>query len=117
MPTQSFSGTAIARYFLHSSLVGTRRLYCCGYRGEDGTSRSAHWPHVAYFCPKCGEIWGREVLTYQFDYAPLPDAVWVIESRRCAKHGDGLFLTGKLLEDCSDELLRRELSVLLSHYP
>jgi len=112
----SLSGIAVARYFDAGTCVGTRRLYCCGYRDTDGASHSAYWPHTAYFCPHCGEIWGREVLSHQFNYAPIPNTPWVLETRRCRKHGDGMFLTGKLLEDCSTELLQREFSILLNQY-
>lgn len=110
------SGTAVVRYFDFSTFVGTREMYCCGYRGTDGTPHSALWPHIAYFCPHCGEVWGREVLAYKFTYSPIPPERWMVETRRCAKHGDGLFLTGKDLDNCSPELLRRELSLLFNQY-
>ena len=112
----SLHGTARVRYFDHGSPVGEREAYCCGYSDTAGESHSAYWPHIAYFCPYCGEIWGREVLIPQFSYQPIPQQPWVIESRRCAKHGDGLFLTGKPLDNCSPELLRREALLLLNRY-
>lgn len=115
----SVDGKAIIRYFEGSSFVGSRESYCCGYAAADGTRSSAYWPNTAYFCPNCGEIWGRAVYDYQFAYQPIPQAPWVVESRRCPQHGDGYFLSGiggPNLLSCSRELLAREALLLcLSH--
>ena len=107
-------GIAIAQYFSGASLVGTRETYLIGYAREDGTSHSGYWPHTAYFCPMCGEIWGRELLLPQFSYTPIPKTLWVTETRRCVRHGDGKFLTGKPLEKCSHDLIKREFTILLN---
>lgn len=114
--SQLLSGTSLVRYFDSGSYVGSREQYSCGYRTASGEVHSAYWPNTAYFCPHCGEVWGREVLTHRFNYSPIPDRPWVVESRRCPKHGEGLFLTGKLLDTCSPELLRREFLILCNLY-
>lgn len=108
-------GKALVTYLEHGVLVGTREMYCCGYSPTSGKSISAYWPHTAMFCPVCGEIWGRVIYNYQFQYLPTPTlSPWVIEIRRCLTHGDGQFLVG--LDDhllsCSPDLLRREYLVL-----
>ena len=105
-------GIAEVQYFEHDSFVGTRRMYCCGY-SEAGKSYSAFWPHTAYFCPKCGDLWGRAIYSYQFDYQPIPRSSWVVESRPCVGCGDGQFLYAQSLEGCSPPLLLRELAALL----
>lgn len=118
-PDYPHCGNAVVQYWEAGTLVGSRTQYCAGYSPTEGEHRSAFWPHTAYFCPKCGEIWGRETLNYQFQYSPIPDASWVIETRRCAAHGDGQFLVGKdaHLTSCSPDLLRREYLVLTQGIP
>jgi hypothetical protein len=117
-------GNAIAAYFEGSTLVGQRTMYCCGYAPSEDVHISAFWPHTAYFCPVCGEIWGRLIMNYQFQYSPSPNLAgtsWAVESRRCAAHGDGQFLTGfreaRDLQHCSTDLLRREYFVLSQGLP
>ena len=34
-----------------------------------------HWRHIAYFCPECGEVWGK----LRFDCADR----WIIEMGYC----------------------------------
>jgi hypothetical protein len=107
-------GNATVQYFEGSTFIGTREVYCCGYAKSDGTRTSAFWPHTAYFCPHCGEVWARAIYDHHFDYQPIPQASWVVETRRCPIHGDGLLLTGYLsdLTQCSRELLAREALLL-----
>jgi hypothetical protein len=105
-------GQAVVRYLDRSRSLGTRRAYCCGL-SHAGESLSAYWPNTAYFCPVCGEIWAREIYSFEFDYQPIPDQPWVVEARRCAAHGDGLLLTGKNLDQCSPEIIQREALILL----
>jgi len=105
------AGNAVINYFEAGGFVGSRRQYCCGYEGQ-----SAFWPHTAYFCSVCGELWGRAIYAYEFDYAPVISARWTIEKRLCAEHGDGQFLVGYEgchLDSCSPELLTRELLALI----
>ena len=110
------SGNSTVLYLEGSSPVGEREVYCCGYAPAPGISVSAHWPHTAYFCPVCGEIWGRAIYQHHFSYSPIPKNSWVVETRRCVKHGDGTFLTGQSLEHTSYKLLTRELLALLENY-
>ncbi len=105
----------VSRVIYRSSggTIGEREQYSCGYRGEDGQAHSGYWPNTAYFCPRCGEVWAREVLQHEFEYEPTPSGLWVVEIRRCEEHGDGALLVGKSLEYCDAALLRRELNILL----
>lgn len=115
----SVDGNASILYFEGSSFVGKRESYCCGYAKADGSRHSAYWPNTAFFCPVCGEIWGRAVYDFSFEYSPLVSSPWTIESRRCPSHGDGYFLSGlgeSSLPSCSLELLKREALLLcLNH--
>lgn len=111
-----YSGPSTVQYFEGSTFVGQREIYCCGYAPASGTPVSAYWPHTAYFCALCGEIWGRAIYQHHFSYQPIPQAPWVVESRRCVKHGDGTFLTAQPLESVSTPLLTRELLALLENY-
>lgn len=112
------TGNAVMRYYEKDQLVGTRRLYCCGYSASAKSPViSAYWPHLAFFCPTCGEIWARGIYDYDFDYEPrsnLSALHWLVESRRCPEHGDGTLLSGYLhhLSDCDKALLAREALVL-----
>lgn len=109
-----YHGNSTIQYFEGSRFIGERLSYCCGAREADGISFSAFWPHTAYFCPYCGEVWGREIYQHHFEYSPRPPESWVVEKRPCPRHGDGQFLSGlSEFEHCSDDLLRREVLVLL----
>lgn len=113
------SGNAIAQYFEGNQFIGERLMYCCGYSPSTDVRVSAYWPNTAYFCPICGEVWAREILQHQFDYAPIPQKPWVVETRRCAQHGDGYLLVGKEseLRHCSTPLLAREALLLCIRNP
>ena len=116
----SSDGSATVLYFEGNSLAGTREAYCCGYARADGSRHSAHWPNIAFFCPTCGEIWGRAVYDHHFSYQPMAASPWTIETRRCVQHGDGYFLSGygeESLPSCSRELLKREAHILCLHQP
>lgn len=115
------SGNAILRYFERDQYIGRREVYCCGYAPASGKSVSAYWPNLAYFCPECGEIWARGIYEYGFDYQPIPPSPWVVETRRCAEHGDGYLLVGlgdsaPHLSCCSLPLLAREALLLCLHH-
>lgn len=105
-------GHALVRYFDHETFSGERRVYCCGAANDRG-SFSAYWPHTAYFCPVCGDLWGRAIFDYDFTYEPRISALWTVEQRRCVLHGDGQFLFSQSLEFASVDLLTRELLVLI----
>ena len=113
---QRVMGNAVLRYFEGNTQVGTSEQYCCGYQDIAGGIHSAVWSHEAFFCDICGEVWGRIIYKYSFSYEPLVDSRWNVTTRRCARHGDGLFLTGKPLDSCSPELLHREALLLLNRY-
>lgn len=117
MSETSHEGTATVLYLERDTPVGSRRSYCCGYRSPSGVPSSAFWPHTAYFCPHCGEIWARAIYTFDFAYAPIPRDSWVVEKRPCVEHGDGQLLFGQWdLDGCSPELLTRELLALMENY-
>jgi hypothetical protein len=105
-------GIASVQYFEAGAFIGARQMYCCG-AADSGTRFSAYWPHTAYFCPVCGEIWARAIYQFEFEYAPRIHSPWAIESRRCVEHGDGTLLTEQPLELCDKELLLREFYALL----
>jgi hypothetical protein len=110
------SGNSTVQYFEGNTYVGDREVYCCGYARSSGDRFSAFWPHTAYFCPICGELWGRAIYQYHFTYSPIPTDSWVVEVRRCVKHGDGTFLNSQLLDHCSTRLLTRELLAILENW-
>lgn len=106
-------GTARVAFLEHLVPVGEAHVYCCGARDADAAPFSAHWPHVAFFCPKCGDLWGRAVWEYEFDYRPRVVASWRVEARLCVACGDGQFLAGWPLDGASEDLLTREFHALL----
>jgi len=108
----SHSGSASIVYLdQDQSLLGRREVYCCGYT----ESHSAYWPHTAYFCPLCGELWARAIYSFSFEYRPIPQAAWTVTLRPCVKCGDGTLLDEQL-EGASPELLTREFLALLERY-
>lgn len=111
------SGNARAVYRTpDGTILGHRNLYLCG--ATSAADRfSAYWPHTAYFCPECGEIWARMEYSYEFDYAPRVKGRWTTEIRRCEAHGDGYLLVAQPLDHVSPELLLRELNLLLKRTP
>jgi hypothetical protein len=99
---------AEAQYFEGRQYVGSRRAAI--------PDVPDFWPSVAYFCPTCGELWGRMIYQFPEDYTTRSTVAWMIERRRCVKHGDGQFLVGydlHPLENFSSGLLKREAEVLL----
>jgi hypothetical protein len=119
--SNSPDGNATVRYFERDQYIGSRESYCCGYATSAGERHSAYWPNTAYVCPTCGELWGRAVYEYHFAYESLVHAPWVVETRRCAEHGDGYFLVGlgdsaPHLSNCSLPLLAREALLLCIHH-
>lgn len=101
-------------YMERDSFIGERVMDTAGITVSD-TPYTACYPNTAYFCPVCGELWGRSIYSaIDFTYRPyVTDSSWIVETRRCVRHGDGTFLTGLPLDNCDKELLTRELLALL----
>lgn len=76
---QRTNGNATLSIFEAARLASSSEVYCCGYEG----GHSAFWPHLAWFCPECGEIWRREVYDYHFTYRPIPPAKWIVREDLC----------------------------------
>ena len=92
--------------------------YCCGY-SEAGTSYSAYWPSIAWFCPFCGELWGRNEMEYKFNYIPVLATKWRVETAACKACGGGEIFhaaSAEMLSVIGPDLLRRELEILLTKY-
>lgn len=79
MTSTSTNGHATITTF-EGTHVSTERVYCCG----TPPNRSAYYPHVAWFCPECGEVWRRQVYAFEFTYAPLVAEKWKVYTSRCA---------------------------------
>lgn len=47
---------------------------------NSGQTPFSHW---AYFCPTCGEVWGRRI------HIKLPQLKFRVVERSCEAHGDG----------------------------
>ena len=110
-----------ALYFAHGKLLGQSEFQC------------TILPHnLAYFCPTCGEVWGRIAIT--------GGGYWSVEHVCCEKHTPkgvpewsklpGCFLTssdsrrsmlsvmwwGRALEHLPTAVLQREFELTLAHY-
>ena len=106
------SGAASILYLdQDQSLLGRREVYCCGYN----ESQSAYWPHTAFFCPSCGDLWARAIFSFNFEYRPIPQEAWKVTARRCVKCGDGTLLDDQL-DNADSELITREFLALLERY-
>lgn len=106
------TGVATVQCFENSSPAGTYSHYCCGFDNL-GSSYSAWWPHVALFCPYCGELWGRRVYLYNFDYQPYRAVPWNIETEACAAHGGGQLIPTNYESDADEQLIKREFTLLM----
>ena len=114
---ENISGTSIVQFFERDVFVGDLQQYSCGYADGAGRRHSCHWPHIAFFCPSCGELWGRAILTHRFFYNPTIPNAWQVVERSCVECGDGQFLSEKEdLGSVSSALLFREFQVLLMRY-
>ena len=106
----TYAGVAEVQFFEHERYSGSLKHYCSGTDNE----RSGFWPHLAYVCPLCGELWCRAIYQFEFQYNPLPRANWKTREKYCPTCGDGFLLEGRPLEEASEELLRRELQLYLT---
>lgn len=92
-------------YFDNGSPVGQVRV-------DRGIWRSLQaLPSWAFFCPHCGEIWGRAVRV-----SPEGSMHWIVMQRPCTAHGDGQMLIGQNLDECDSAILNREVFALLERY-
>lgn len=96
-PPPTHSGHAQVTTF-EGSDVHSERVYCAG----TPPNNSAYYPNVAWFCPECGEIWRRQVYTFEFSYRPLVEEKWKVYSSRCLA--------------CDAPRIRREFTQLLKEY-
>jgi len=76
--TIEHSGHATLTTF-EGSDVKQERIYCAG----TPPNHSCYYPNVAWFCPECGEIWRRQVYSFEFTYRPLPAEKWKVYSTHC----------------------------------
>jgi len=114
----------LALYFLHGKLLGQSEFPC------------QFTPHsLAYFCPTCGEVWARVVVTH----GGKP-SYWSVEHVACEKHTPqgvpewgaipGTFCSardsrrerlsimwwGRALEHLPPAVLQREFDLTLRHF-
>ena len=106
-------GMAEVIYSTGTQTIGTREVYCCG-ASDSGKTFSAYWPHTAYFCPFCGQVWARAQYFHRFNYSPRVDQPWAIEIRKCLSHGDGQLLVGQPLDGCDAGLIAWEFRALMA---
>lgn len=66
-------------FWVERTFLGTRRIRW--FVTNDG--KLANFSSQAFFCPQCGQIWGRIIL--------VPDS-WFTRNRYCLKHGGGSLL-------------------------
>ena len=74
-------------FFLRNTFLGQRELL----HFHTNNDQSAILFHQAYFCPVCGEIWLRRVITPHESYTRGP-VEWAVRTIRCQAHGDGLII-------------------------
>lgn len=113
---ETLSGNATVRTYAGNRFVGERKVYCCGAAMSTGNRFSAFYPHIAFFCETCGEVWQRQIYSYEFDYQPyhgLAGKVWVVETKPCRQHGPW-FLYEQPLEGLDTSTLRLIFNGLLA---
>ena len=92
-------------------------LYFLGNRLLGSSPELSRWDdlkvnhnNLAYFCPTCGDIWGR--------VADDRCAGWFPVNVPCAKHGNGsfIFVWRNSFEELPPEVLKYELDTRLSRF-
>jgi hypothetical protein len=95
-----------AHFFTGNKLLGTSNLPASIYLkvGQNDTPKN-----TAYFCPACGDIWGRIVVSDKQDY--------FLKNRFCTEHGSGLFqeYSSPMWHHYPKEVLYRELNLIAQH--
>lgn len=93
-----------ALYFLGNKLLGQSSQLS---RWED---HKVNHTNMAFFCPKCGEIWGR-IMDERV-------AGWFAVTSLCAKHNGGSFIAPwrSSFEELPPEVLRYELQTRLDQF-
>jgi hypothetical protein len=79
-------GNATITHYNHLENLGSVEVYCCGYE-ENGKSYSAYWPNIALFCPQCGKVWGMMMYKHHFNYSPIPEGKYKVETVVCRNCG------------------------------
>lgn len=102
-------------YFERDQYIGSRSVDPDA-TDADGNKFYPYVPHTAYFCPRCGELWGRQLMADESIYSSRGWPSWTIEKRPCVEHGDGQFLYAQPLDGADDALLSRELAALLENH-
>lgn len=97
-------GLVGAHYFLGNALLGTSQAVP---RWDDW---KVHHNNIAYFCPDCGEVWGR-VMDDRL-------AGWWPQTAHCSKHGGGSFISPwrNQFEELPPEVLHYELLLRLARF-
>jgi ribosomal protein S27AE len=106
------SGNVTVHYFEGETYAGSRQAHVPSQNLRTGTY-SKFSPNRAFFCINCGQLWGRSIYEFTFDYTPFCDMKWVMYSIKCVKCGDGQFLEHEDIEYCDKSLLTRELLALI----
>lgn len=98
-----------AHYFLGTRLLGSTEQP----QTWDGVYRSRS---IAYFCPKCGDIWGRIV---------IDSKDWMVLTVGCEWHPEWSFYPGgsfirswnpRWPQELPEAVLRREFAIHWQHY-
>ena len=86
----------LARIFVGQEYLGS-------FSWDPGAHPETHWRRfgTAYFCPVCGEVWGR-VVFQRADETQLP---FTVDTVACERHTDQWNVPGSLLEGDVEGLL------------
>lgn len=78
-------------YWLGDQLLGCEELYALRTNGM----KPAMVQSTAYFCPRCGDIWGRTVVVHNKDFLQERPEIgeWRVETKACQEHGIGNMLS------------------------
>ena len=98
----------LVQYFEGEAYVGSRYADRA-WQGAAYITDYPYWPHTAYFCGQCGEVWAREI-----SQGVGTPRGWALIHRPCVEHGGGEFLLNTDLDSADRDLLRRELLVILT---
>lgn len=108
-PNDRLAALLTAHYFLGSRLLGSTQLP----QTWDGVEPSRS---LAYFCHKCGDIWGR---------VAIDNRDWMVLTVGCQKHPEWVWYPGgsfirswnyRALHEFPPEILQREYAIHYEHH-
>ena len=74
----------IMHFFLHNKFLGQADCPSVPFSCARARAQPDWEPDIAFFCPRCGDVWARAIANKGFE--------WLVLTKYCLGHGDGSLL-------------------------